>query len=306
MINPHPGLPEFEYVKPSSLAEASQFLVEHPGDARPFLGGTDTFVRMRDGIWKTRYLVDVKGLDGTNDIVFDPQDGLKIGAAVNMNRVISSQAVNEFYPLLAEAAHTVASYQLRTRATIVGNICNASPAGDTIGACMVLDGVLNVFNLHGSRKLSLKNFFIGPGKTVLEPGDIVTSISIPLPPDHCAGNYIKVGRNAVGDLAIVGVTAFGYPDTSQPSGTNIKIVLASVAPVPLVAGAAEKMLNQQAISPATIKDAAQAAMDACTPIDDVRSSARYRKYMVRNMTAQAVTKYLKSNRDIIGGQHGIP
>ena len=293
MINPPPGLPEFEYIKPSSLVEASKFLAEHPQDARPFLGGTDTFVRMRDGIWKTRYLVDVKGLDDTNEIIFDPTQGLKVGAAVNMNRVISSQAVVEYYPLLAEAAHTVASYQLRTRATIVGNICNASPAGDTIGACMVLDGVLEVFNLNGGRKLTLKNFFLGPGKTVLEPGEIVTSISFPLPPERSFGNYIKVGRNKVGDLAIVGVTAFGYPDTSIPSGTNIRIVLASVAPVPLVAEAAEKALNQQPLSPETINTAAQAAMNACSPIDDVRSSARYRKYMVRNMTTQAVTRVVE-------------
>lgn len=289
MINPHPGLPEFEYIKPASLVEASRFLVEHPDDAKPFLGGTDTFVRLRDGIWKTKYLVDVKGLDGTDAILFDPVKGLTIGAAVNMNRVISSQAVNEYYPMLAEAAHSVASYQLRTRATIVGNICNASPAGDTIGACMALDGILHVYNKLGDRQVSLNNFFLGPGKTTLMPGDIVTAISFPLPPQHCAGSYIKVGRNTIGDLAIVGVTAFGFPDTAAPSGYKIKIVLASVAPVPLEASKAEEILGEKSIGDQSISNAAQAAMDACTPIDDVRSSARYRKYMVRNMTAKAVS-----------------
>jgi carbon-monoxide dehydrogenase medium subunit len=289
MINPHPGLPEFEYIKPVSIAEASRFLADHPDDARPFLGGTDTFIRLRDGVLKLKYLVDVKGLDGTDTILFDATKGLTIGAAVNMNMVISSQAVNEFYPILAEAAHTVASYQLRTRATIVGNICNASPAGDTIGACMALDGVLHVCSQQGSKQVSLKNFFLGPGKTTLVPGDIVTAISFPLPPEHCAGNYLKVGRNVIGDLAIVGVTAFGYPDTATPSGYQFKIVLASVAPVPLVAFKAQEILNGESISEKSITNASQAAMEACTPIDDVRSSARYRKYMVRNMTAKAVS-----------------
>ena len=86
MINPHPGLPELEYVKPATLAEASKFLAEHEGTARPFSGGTDSFVRLRDGVLKLDYLVDIKGLDGTNEISFDPKKGLTIGAAVTMNQ----------------------------------------------------------------------------------------------------------------------------------------------------------------------------------------------------------------------------
>ena len=98
MINPHPGLPEFDYIKPESLSEASQFLAAHYGEARPMMGGTDIFVRMRDGIWKDKYLVDIKGLDGTDDISFDPSAGLTIGAAVSMNRVIASPEVGIHLP----------------------------------------------------------------------------------------------------------------------------------------------------------------------------------------------------------------
>ncbi|MCK4899899.1 MAG: FAD binding domain-containing protein, partial [Anaerolineales bacterium] len=114
MINPHPGLPEFDYLKPASLTEASQLLFEHAGEARPLLGGTDIFVRMRDGLWQDKYLVDVKGLDGTNDITFDPSNGLTIGAAVDMNRVSAFPEVSRTYPALKEAIDSVASYQLRT------------------------------------------------------------------------------------------------------------------------------------------------------------------------------------------------
>ena len=288
MNNPHPGLPEIEYIKPKSLAEASQFLAQHAGEARPFLGGTDTFVRMRDGVWKEKYLVDVKGLDGTDAMHFDPGKGLTIGAAVNMNRVISSADVKGHYPLLVEAAHTVASYQLRSRATIVGNICNASPAGDTIGACLVFAGILNVHGVDGLRQEPLKTFFLGPGKSTLKPGDVVTSIFFPLPPANSAGRYIKVGRNTIGDLAIVGVTVLGFPDPETASGYRFRIALASVAPVPLVPAQAEAILADRPVKEATIEAAAEAAMEACNPIDDVRGSARYRKYMVRNMTCQAL------------------
>ena len=290
VLTAHPGLPEFDYIKPKTLAEASTFLAEHSKDARIFVGGTDVFVRMRDGFWKEKYLVDVKGLDGMKTISFDPKAGLTIGAAVNMNQITASPEVNQHYPLLAEAAHSVASYQLRTRATLSGNICNASPAGDTIGACMVFNGALSVHGVGGVRREPLSTFFLGPGRTQLQPGDIATTIHLPLPPKGAVGRYLKLGRNNIGDLAIIGVTALGWPDGETPSGFRFRIALASVAPVPLVPAAAEKILAEKPITEAVIAEAANAAMEAATPIDDVRSSARYRKLMVRNLTRQAVTE----------------
>jgi len=288
MINPYPGLPEFDYIKPASLTEASQFLAQHAGEARPLMGGTDIFVRMRDRAWTDKYLVDVKGLDGMSAISFDSASGLTVGASVNMNQVMAASEVQTYYPLLAEAAGKVASYQLRTRATIVGNICNASPAGDTTGACLLLGGVLNVHGERGRRQEALGTFFLGPGMTVLQAGDIVTSIQFPLPAPGMAGKYIKLGRNRSSDLAIVGVTVVGYPDHTIPSGYRMKLALASVAPVPLVVGQVEAILAEKAISVHTLNEASQVAMEACNPIDDVRASARYRKMMVRNLSLKAL------------------
>ncbi len=290
MINPHPGLPELEYVKPATLMEASQFLAEHNGAAKPFSGGTDCFVRLRDGVLKVDYLVDIKGLDGTKELSFDPKKGLTIGAAVPMNKVATNKDVIAHYPNLAMAANSVASYQLRNRATIVGNICNASPAGDTIGTCMVLDGVLNVHGIDGKREISLNTFFLGPGRTVLKPGDVVTSITLPIPPAGMVGVYKKLGRNTIGDLSIVGVAVLGYPNSKSPSGFTFRIALASVAPVPFEALKAEAVLSEKKITDETIAKAADMAMESVTPIDDVRGSARYRKFMVRNLTREAVTE----------------
>ncbi len=196
--------------------------------------------------------------------------------------------MRERYRVLAEAAQSVASYQLRSRATIVGNICNASPAGDTIGACLLLDGMLNIYGEDGMRQEPLKGFFLGPGETALRKGDIVTSIQFPIGPDGLIGKYIKLGRNKISDLAIVGVTVIGYPDKSVASGYCIKIALASVAPTPLVVDRVEMILGESPITEERLAIAAQATMDACKPIDDVRASARYRKYMVRNLTLRAL------------------
>jgi carbon-monoxide dehydrogenase medium subunit len=288
MLNPHPGLPEFTYVKPASLDEACGFLAEHAGEARPISGGTDLLVRMRDKAFKPAYVVDIKGLAGTEVLAFDPQSGLKVGAAVPMNRVVAHPDVKKHYPLLAQAANSVASYQLRNRATIVGNICNASPAGDTLGACLVLGGRLHIHGTDGERFEDLVTFFKGPGKTSLKPGEIVTAISFPLPPKGAKGKYIKLGRNKLSDLAIIGVTAFGFPDKMTESGFRFKVALASVAATPLMPPVVEAVLADKKITEETIAEAAQAAMDACSPIDDVRGSARYRKEMVHNLTLSAI------------------
>jgi len=291
-MNTHPTLPEFDYIRPTTLVEASEFLARNP-EARPFLGGTDVFVRMRDGFFTPKYLVDVKHLDGTDEVGFDPKAGLTLGAAVNMNRVIASDDVQENYPLLAEACRSVASYQLRTRATIAGNICNASPAGDTIGACLLLDGNLHIHGLQGLRQEPLNKFFIGPGKTTLKPGDIVTAIYFPLPHKGGAGRYIKLGRNRLSDLSIVGVTAYGYPDSSLPSGYRMRLALASVAPVPLLVSQVEELLAKEPVTPDVLQEAGRLAAEACSPIDDVRGSARYRKQMVRNLSVRALADIWK-------------
>jgi carbon-monoxide dehydrogenase medium subunit len=290
MINPHPGLPELEYVKPGSLNEACAFLAEHDGKAKPFSGGTDSFVRLRDGVLKLDYLVDIKGLEGTKELSFDVKKGLTIGAAVTMNQVARHPEVIKYYPNLVQAANSVASYQLRNRATIIGNICNASPAGDTIGTCMILDGMLNVKGVDGERTIPLNSFFLAPGRTVLNAGEVVTSITLPPPPAGMVGVYKKLGRNQISDLSIVGVAVLGYPNPKSPSGYAFRIALASVAPVPMEALKAEAILSEKKIAAEIIAEAAVAAMDVVTPIDDVRGSARYRKLMARNLTREALTE----------------
>lgn len=293
MTSAHPGLPEFDYIRPVNLSEASQFLAQHAEEARPFSGGTDCFVRMRDGFFTPKYMVDVKNLEGTRELNFNEKVGLTIGAAIPMNKVVAFPEAVKFYPLLVDAAKSVASYQLRSRATIIGNICNASPAGDTIGACLAYKGILNVYGVDGRKTLPLRDFFTGPGKNQLKPGDIVLSITLPVPPKGHVGQYIKLGRNRLSDLSIVGVSILGFKDPSTKSGFQFRLAIASVAPVPFIPSKAEEVLTGKPLSQETIAEAAQAAMDAVTPIDDVRGSAQYRKHMVRNLVKRGVTDVLQ-------------
>lgn len=289
---PTPGLPSFDYIKPVSPAEVTKLLLKRNGNARLFMGGTDVFVRMRDGFFAPQFLIDVKRLPGMTAIKFSKRAGLTIGAGADMNTIARHPAVIENYPLLVEAIDAVASYQLRTRATMGGNLCNASPAADTAPAALVLSANLVLHGRRGERVVPIEKFFLGPGKTAMKPGEFLLRIEIPpLPAQRGAvGRYLKLGRNAHGDLAIVGVAVLGYPNKKAKSGFSFRIALASVAPTPIRVPNAEKILSASPITSETIQAAADAAMETAKPIDDVRSSAEYRKAMVRALTKRAVTE----------------
>jgi carbon-monoxide dehydrogenase medium subunit len=293
MQTPTPGLPAFDYVKPISLAEASSFLDKHGGEARPLMGGTDLFVQMRDGAVRPRTLVDVKHLPGMRDILYDERAGLTVGAAVTMNDAARHSDVQTHYPLLAEAAHSVASYQVRNRATIGGNLCNASPCADTALATLALEGRVVLHGSGGEREMDVGEFFVGPGETALQAGEFMRAIRYSAPPANAASRYLKLGRSKAGDLAIVGVAVYGFADEMASSGYRFRIGLGSVAPTVTRAAEAEAVLAEESPGEETFVLAAEKAMQAAAPIDDVRASAAYRKAMVRNLT-------LRGLRDVWG------
>jgi CO/xanthine dehydrogenase FAD-binding subunit len=283
-----PGLPSFDYVRPATPDEVTDLLLKHSGEARLFMGGTDLLVRMRDGFLAPKVLIDVKHLPGMTDIRFDSGGGLSVGAAANMNAIARHPAVTDSYPLLAESINTVASYQLRTRATMGGNLCNASPAADTAPAALVLEAHLVTCGPDGERIIPAATFFLGPGKHMLKPGEFVTRIDFPLPPAGTVGCYLKLGRNTAGDLAIVGVAVMGYPDRAVPSGYRFRVALASVAPTPIRVPGAESVLAQDPINESAFETAAQIARDTAQPISDLRGSADYRRAMVQALTRRAL------------------
>jgi len=283
-----PGLPRFDYVRASTADEVIRLLGEYGNTARLMMGGTDLFVRMREGALRPQIIVDVKHVPGMRDIVYREQKGLTIGAAVTMNQVAAHPDVQAQYRLLAKAAHSVASYQVRNRATMGGNLCNASPCADTAPATLVLQGQLVLYGPSGVREVPASEFFVGPGQTAMRPGEFLTTIRFPVPPLGSAGKYLKLGRSKAGDLALVGVAVLGFPDATASSGYRFRIALGSVAPVPLQAQAAEEALASNPVGEKAFALAAKKAKEAATPIDDVRGSAVYQKAMVRNLTLRAL------------------
>jgi CO/xanthine dehydrogenase FAD-binding subunit len=287
-LSARPGLPGFDYVRAGAPDEVVRLLTEYGESARLLMGGTDLLVRMRDGALRPRVVIDVKHLPGMQAVAYDGSSGLTVGAAVTMNRVAGHPDVLVRYPLLAEAARSVASYQLRNRATLGGNLCNASPAADLAPATLVLGGQIIVRGPDGRCTVAASDFFLGPGRTVKGPTEFVTAIHYPVPPAGCAGTYLKLGRNRIGDLALVSVAVLGCPARDALSGFRFRIALGAVAPVPLRALDAEEVLAVQPPGEASFRLAADKAVEAASPIDDVRSSAAYRQAMVRSLTLRGL------------------
>jgi len=300
-----PGLPCFDYVRATSPEDASTLLLENGFAARLLMGGTDLFPRMRDGLLRPHLVVDVKGVPGLRDIGYDTHDGLLIGAAVSLNVVACHPDVQEHYPLLVEAANSVASYQVRNRATLGGNLCNASPAADMAPAALCLDAQVELYGAAGYRRVPVVDFFLGPGRTALEPGELLVAIRFPAPRAGSHGRYIKLGRNRAGDLAIVGVAVYGYPDAAnRDSGYRFRIALASVAPVPMRSPAAEEAAAQSPLAGDWLQATADAAAESASPIDDVRASAVYRREMVRTLVLRGL-RYVSAKLSRPEGGWGV-
>lgn len=284
-----PGLPSFDYVRATSAEDVRRLLLENGSAAKLLMGGTDLFPRMRDGLLRPNLVVDVKSVPGLRDIAYDTQNGLLVGAAVTLNVLASHPDVQEHYPLLVEAANSVACYQVRNRATLGGNLCNASPAADMAPAALCLDAQVELYGAAGYRRVPVGDFFLGPGRTALEPGELMVAMRFPAPRAGSHGRYIKLGRNRAGDLAIVGVAVCGCPDAAnRVSGHRFRIALASVAPVPMRAPAAEEAAAQNPLLEDWLQAAADAAAKSASPIDDVRASAVYRREMVRNLVLRGL------------------
>jgi carbon-monoxide dehydrogenase medium subunit len=288
-----PGLPEFDYLKAETPQQVFELMSEKGPDLKLLMGGTDLFVQMRDRGEGPGTLLDVKGLPGMQEIQFDKKSGLKIGAALSLNKISSYPDAQKHYPVLCQAADTVGNYQLRNRATLGGNICNASPSADLSPAALIYDGQVGLENPQGERVTDLLDFWTGPGKTSLADDEYLKYIQFPVPPEKAEGLYIKLGRSKMGDLAIVGVAVLGFPDPDSTAGIRFRIGINSTAPTAYRLPEVEEKLSASPITEASLQQAAEEAMEVSAPIEDVRATARYQKLMVRNLTFQALNEIWK-------------
>lgn len=267
---------ELQYLKPESIKEALELLDGYGKNLKILAGGTDLIIALKDRLINCDYLMDIKNIQELQEIKYTEDIGLEIGAAVSLNEIINSDIINEKYGILIQAAKTLANSLLRNRATLLGNICNASPGGDMLGPSIVLEGKLEILSKTGVRIVPLKDFFVGVKRTVLKENEMVSKIIFPS--IEGVGKYRRRSRIKGHDLAQIGVSMF----LKNNIGLNVSITAAGPTPVIIEDFALLKKDNLKDNIPVIVDK----IMTSIKPISDQRASKEFRIDMAKYLSNQ--------------------
>jgi CO/xanthine dehydrogenase FAD-binding subunit len=257
----------FDYVRARSVDEACRLLAEGDG-ASILAGGTDLLVEIRNGLRSPKLLVDIKSIDELAQLRIDGPE-FTIGASVALNVLAEHRAIRAPLPALADAALSIGTYQLRNRATLAGNLCNASPAADSAPVLLVLDAELAVTGSNGHRTIPVSDLFTGVKRTCLASDEIVTDISIPAPRGGTRTAFLKQQRIRGHDLAVINVAG-----SYAPNANTLKVAVGSCAPTPVLLEPIDARGNS---FESLVDHVIKLAERATSPISDVRASAAYRR-----------------------------
>jgi carbon-monoxide dehydrogenase medium subunit len=277
---------ETGYAAPRSVEEAVRLLAGSNGKrARVLAGGTDLLVQMRTGQQRPSLLVDVKRIPETTTIRMDP-DGLRLGAAVSAAEIREHPEIREAWPGLVEAAALIGSEQIQGRATLGGNLCNGSPAADTVPALIAVGATCLIAGPNGTRTTPVEDFVTGPGETVLAPGELLVQLQVPARAAGSADAYLRLTPRTEMDIAVAGA---GVMVTLDAAGrcTAARVALGAVAPTAILVPAAAEALVGSEVDETALARVAEAASAATRPIDDRRGTAAYRRHVAGVLARRA-------------------
>jgi CO/xanthine dehydrogenase FAD-binding subunit len=285
-------MPDLQYERPQSLSRAVELLHDASGPVAILAGGTDLLVKIRAGMFSSGLVLDIKQIPEANGIRWGGDGELRLGAAVTMWDVYHDARLCETYPAVADGARAVGSLQIRHRATVVGNLCNASPCMDTAPGLLLLDARLRLVSAKGERELPLRELFVDVKKTSLAPGELAVEVMVPASSTRQRTAFDKIKRVRGHDLALVNAAA-----AFDPEDRTVRAVIGSCGRTPLrtprvAAGEGERGMTEAAAQ------LAAAAVAAISPIDDVRASAEYRRDMAALLCRRLV-------RVLFGRQGGL-
>ncbi|MBP8625268.1 MAG: xanthine dehydrogenase family protein subunit M [Syntrophorhabdales bacterium] len=285
-------LPRFDYEEPKDLSEACRIMADLNGNGKIIAGGTDLLVNMKKGLLSPGCLVSIGKIPGLSEI--EPQNGsISIGSNLIVAKLTEFELIKKRYPILYESAAVLGSPLIRNRATIGGNIVTARPAADMPPSLIALGARIRLKNKRGEREVELDKFFKGPGETTIKKDEILTRIIVNEPPPFSGGSYLKLGHRRALEIAIVAVASFITLDKPDGIIKDAKIILSSVAPTAIHAVSAEGALIGERPTSSLIEKVASLASQDCSPIDDIRGSARYRCAMVEVLTKRTLMAALK-------------
>ncbi len=284
-------LPDFEFLEPQSVNDAVDLLVEDPEGSAVYAGGTDILVYLKEGATTHRRLVALHRISGLKAVDYSSDGGLRIGAMATINNVLRHPAVAENYPGIHDAAASLAADQVRNTATVVGNLCMAVPSADMAPTLLAHDAQMRVASPDGERLIPLRDFFIGPRKTVLTATDVVTSVEVAAPAAGSGSASRRQGGRASLSLPIA--SAAVHVVVEGGVCTSASVAIGAVAPTPLLATEAGESLVGVKPTVELLAKAGELAATAARPIDDLRGSKEFRCELVRVLTRKMLAKSFK-------------
>lgn len=281
-----------EYFEPKSISDALSLLGKHGAEAKVIAGGTDVMVDIK---FKEEpgCLVNIKKIPSLAGIS-ESGGALRIGALTTIREIETSALVRDKLPVLWEASHQFASLQVRNTATIGGNICRASPSGETLTPLLVLEANAVLAFSDGEHSEPFKTFFQGPGQSAAGAKGLLTEIEVPIPPAGSKGVYLKHAVRGAMDIAMVGVAVVLTPDGAKNNIQEVRIGLGAVAPTPVRAPKTEALLKGKPLTAALLKEAGALAASEASPITDQRSSAENRRWIVEALTRRGLEQTWKA------------
>jgi carbon-monoxide dehydrogenase medium subunit len=286
----NPTVKDFEYAAAATVDEAVSLLSAGGERAKVLAGGTDILVQLREGLRDADLVVDIKKVPELTRIDFQLQRGLRLGAAVPCYRIYDDPKLSAAYPALADSARIIGGWQIQSRASIGGNLCNSSPAADSIPSLIAYNAICHIAGPQGTRTVPVAEFCTGPGRNVLGRGEFLVTIELP-PPDKTSGaHYLRfIPRNEM-DIAVVGAAAWLRLDASGKTIEAARIALGAVAATPLFAADASAAIVDKPANEQTFNQAAELARKIARPISDMRGPAEYRVHLVGVLVKRALEK----------------
>ena len=272
----------FSYTRPVALTEAIALLEEHGPDATLLAGGTDLVVALRNRTLRPKVVIDLKRVAELRPSISETGEWVTINATTVLTDINEDQGIRSRFPALVDAAATVGSAQIRNRATLTGNICHASPAADTAPALLVYGAVVNVASVRGTRRVNLGEFFVGPRQTVLQRGELVTSIDLPITAARRAATFARITRRRGVDLATISLCCM-----VEATGRT-QFAYGAVGPRPFLVSDESGLLADPQADDAAKDEVLRRLLTQSSPISDVRGSREYREAMLLVMSRRAL------------------
>lgn len=278
----------FEYVAPATLDEAVAVLAKHGAAARVLAGGTDVIIQEREGRREVGVMVDVKKIREAMELSLAADGSLRVGAAVSCARIYRDKEIARRFPALIDSASLIGGMQIQSRASIGGNLCNSSPAADSIPTLIVLGATCEIAGPGGRRTVAVEDFCTAPGRNVLGPGELLVALTFPAPAANSGAAFERfIPRNEM-DIAVVNAAASVKLSADGSRFESARIAVGAVAPTPLFVKAAGDALASQPVSAETIEKAAEAARAAAKPITDMRGSIGQRRHLAGVLTERVI------------------